>query len=168
MSRLSDLPRAAIRLTAILLAAVLSAQPNPGPPQPIPFSHKTHTAAGVKCLDCHTIRKPGFAAGLPGEAACMGCHSTVKTDSPAIQKLSEFHKTRKAVPWVKVYKVPDYVWFSHQVHYREAHIECDTCHGLVAEREAIVKERPTSMASCIECHEKNKASTDCGTCHDIH
>ena len=163
MSRLSEL-----LLETVLLAAGLAAQQNPGPQQPIPFSHKTHTAQGVKCLDCHTIRKPGFAAGLPQEAACMGCHSTVKTDSPAIQRLSEFHKSGKPVPWVRVYQVPDFVWFSHQVHYREGHIECETCHGPVAQRDVIAKEKPTSMVACVECHEKNKASTDCGRCHDIH
>ena len=151
-----------------VVAVVISAQQNAGPPQPIPFSHKRHTAVGVKCLDCHTIRKPGFLAGLPPEATCMGCHSTVNTDSPAIQKLSEFHKSKKPVPWVNVYQVPDFVWFSHEVHYREAHIECETCHGPVAERKVIVKERPTSMTSCVECHDKNKASTECRLCHDMH
>ena len=45
-------------------AALLGAEDAPPAPQPIPFSHKTHTAAGVKCLDCHALRKPGFAAGI--------------------------------------------------------------------------------------------------------
>jgi cytochrome c7-like protein/class III cytochrome C family protein len=152
----------------ILVVWVLSGQQNPGPQQPIPFSHKSHRAVGIKCLDCHTIRKPGFEAGLPQEATCMGCHSTVKPDSQTIKKLAEFYKAKKPVPWIKVYTVPDFVWFSHEVHYRGAHLECETCHGAVAEREVIAKEKPTSMNACVECHERYKASTDCGICHDIH
>jgi hypothetical protein len=163
MSRLSKL-----LLWAGLLAMVLPAWQNSGPQQPIPFSHKTHAATGADCVDCHAIRKPGFAAGFRAEATCMGCHSTVKTDSPAIQKLSEFYKTKKPVPWVTIYQVPDFVWFSHESHYRRAHLKCENCHGPVSDREVVVKEKPTSMNSCIACHEQNKAPTDCGFCHDIH
>ena len=155
-------------LMGILLSVVVAGQQSAGPQQPIPFSHKGHTAAGVKCLDCHTIRKPGFAAGLPQEGTCMGCHASVKTDSPEIQKLAAFYKAKKPVPWIKVYQVPDFVWFSHELHYRNAHIGCENCHGPVADRDIIAKERPTSMNSCVECHEKSKASTTCAACHDIH
>ena len=96
----------------------------------------------------------------------MGCHATIKTGSSAIQKLAEFHKAKKPVPWVKVYRVPDYVWFSHEVHFREARVECGNCHGPVADREVIVKEKPTSMTSCMNCHEKHGASNECDVCHD--
>jgi hypothetical protein len=135
-------------------------------PQPIPFSHKTHVAAGVKCLDCHPMRKPGFAMGLPREQTCMGCHATVKADSPAIQKLASFAKAKTEVPWVRIYRVPDYVWFSHESHHREAGIACETCHGPVSQRDVLVKEKATSMAACMECHTAHKASNECNFCHD--
>lgn len=162
---------------AVLLASVLVAlaqspgQPETAPdkplaPQPLPFSHKTHVAAGVKCLDCHPIRKPGFAAGLPKEQTCMGCHATVKTDSPAIQKLVSFAKSKTEIPWVRIYRVPDYVWFSHESHHREAGIGCETCHGPVAQRDVLAKEKPTSMASCMECHTAHQAPNECNFCHD--
>ncbi len=138
----------------------------PPAPQPIPFNHKQHVSLGVKCGDCHTMRKPGFAAGYPGEATCMGCHVTVKKDSAAIQKLAEFAKSKQPVPWVKVYRVPDYVWFSHELHNKEAGIECTECHGQVAERELIVKEKSTSMKACMDCHDQRKASNECDVCHD--
>jgi hypothetical protein len=156
------------RLIAPLLAAMLLAWQEPAPIQPVPFSHKAHTAAGVKCLDCHPIRKPGFEAGFPKETACMGCHSTVRTESPAIGKLTEFYKSGKPVPWVKVYQMPDFVSFSHELHYRKAHIDCENCHGAVGDRDVIAREKPVSMNWCVGCHEKNKASVDCGVCHDIH
>ena len=152
------------RLVTILPAALLlSAQ---ALQQPIPFSHRAHTAAGVKCLDCHAIRKPGFAAGLPKEETCMACHSTIKTDSQSVQKLANYFKDKKPVPWVRVYRVPDYVWFSHESHHKVAQIACETCHGPVAERDVLIKEKPTSMASCMECHAARKAPNECNFCHE--
>ena len=155
-------------LIFFLAALLAAAEDKPPAPQPIPFSHKAHTAAAVKCLDCHTLRKPGFAAGLPSEQTCMGCHATIKADSPAIQKLAEYARAKKPAPWVRVYRIPDYVWFSHAVHHKEANIGCEVCHGPVGERQVLTKEKPTSMASCMECHARNKAPNDCsGVCHDV-
>ena len=76
--------------------------PKPPPEQPLPFSHKVHAATGIKCTDCHTIRPPGDHAGLPAEAVCMGCHATVRKDSPAIERLAAFAKAGQRVPWVRV------------------------------------------------------------------
>ena len=156
--------------TALLAVAAQQAsqltKEKPPPPQPIAFNHKQHVALGVKCLDCHTMRNPGFAAGYPQESTCMGCHVTVKKDSGSIQKLAEFAKAKRPVPWVKIYSVPDYVWFSHEIHHKEAGIECAECHGPIAEREVIVKEKATSMKACMDCHDKRKASNECDVCHD--
>ena len=149
-------------LAMLLLCASLRA----GEEQPIPFSHKTHTKSGIKCQDCHTLKKPGFAAGLPKEQTCMGCHATIKADSPPIQKLAEYAKANKPVPWVRIYRLPDYVWFSHAVHHQEAALACETCHGPVAEREVVTKEKPITMIACMDCHRQNKAPNGCNVCHD--
>jgi len=133
--------------------------------QPIPFSHKVHSGLGIKCLDCHPIREPGYQAGYPKETTCMGCHASIKKDSEAIRKLEEFARSRKPVPWVKVYHVPDYVWFSHASHVQDAKIACETCHGAVAASEVIAKEASTSMHSCMQCHAKHGASNACDSCH---
>jgi hypothetical protein len=135
-------------------------------PQPIPYSHKTHLALGLQCQQCHTIPDPGFSATFPKEEACMACHQTIKADSPAIQKLAEFHKNEKPVPWERVYRVPDYVWFSHELHHKEAKVACETCHGPVAERDVLGKEKSTSMASCMTCHAEMQAANECDVCHD--
>lgn len=151
---------------ALLAQAERPAVEAPPPPQPIPFNHKVHVGFGIKCLNCHALKEPGAYAGYPKENLCMTCHETIKSDSPAIQKLAEHAKMGKPIPWVKIYKVPEYVWFSHQAHHKGAAIECETCHGPVAEREVIVNERPTSMQSCMACHAKRGASNDCGFCHN--
>ena len=113
-----------------LLAAQNSAPPvpvktqSPAPPQPIPFSHKAHAALGVKCLDCHPIKDPGLAAGYPREATCMACHVSIKTESPAVQKLAAYEKAGEAIPWVKIYQAPNYVYFPHDIHHKQAEIGC--------------------------------------------
>lgn len=141
--------------------------PKAPPEQPIAFSHKVHAGARIKCLDCHSMKPPGDTAGYPGEATCMGCHSTVKKESPAIQKLAEAARQRKPVAWVRVYRLPKTVYFSHEVHYKKTG-DCAVCHGPVAEREAIGQERSIAMTECMSCHDRYKASNDCGLCHDSH
>ena len=146
--------------------AVEEKLPKAAPVQPIPFNHKVHVATGAKCLDCHPIRGDGFQAGLPRESTCMGCHTSIKKDSPHVQQLAEFAKQRKPVPWARIYTVPDYVWFSHASHATDAKISCETCHGPVAEREVLAKEKPTNMYSCMTCHAKHGAPNGCDFCHN--
>jgi Cytochrome c7 and related cytochrome c len=159
-----------VPFAAVLLAGAAWAQfvPKAPPEQPIAFNHKVHVGLGVKCMDCHTIKAPGDFAGYPSEAACMGCHLTVKADSPAIQKLAAFAKEKKHVPWVRIYKLPKIVYFSHEVHHKQAGVDCAVCHGPVAEREAIGQEKSVAMADCMKCHDQYKASNKCDLCHDSH
>lgn len=142
-------------------------QPAPVPvEQPLPYSHKTHVALGIQCRDCHAIADPGFAAGYPAEATCMACHASIKADSPHIQLLAKLNAEGTAVPWNRIYRVPDFVWFSHASHVEDAGVECETCHGPVAQREVLFQEKPTTMAACMECHARNNAPNDCDLCHD--
>ncbi len=152
--------------TAALAPSAEQADAPEGPKQPIPFSHKIHVGMGLKCLDCHAMKDPGFAAGYPKEATCMACHAAVKTDSPHIRRLAEYEKKNEAVPWVKVYRVPDYVYFSHAFHHQDAGVACGTCHGPVAERDVIAREKPVTMAACMSCHDKTGAPNECDLCHD--
>jgi hypothetical protein len=141
--------------------------PKTPPEQPIPFNHKVHAAQSIQCVDCHLMKPPGDLAGYPAEASCMGCHATVKKESPAIQKLAAFAKEHKPVPWVRVYRLPKTVYFSHEVHYKKTS-DCVVCHGPVAERAAIGQEKSIAMTECMSCHDRYRASNDCGLCHDSH
>ena len=132
--------------------------------QPLPYSHKTHLKMGLKCIECHTMPGKGEAATFPAETKCMQCHASVKTDSPHIQKLTEYAKKKEAVPWVRIYRVPEFVWFSHKVHTKIA--GCERCHGPVAERDVMTKEKPIDMNSCMACHDEHKASNECNLCHN--
>jgi hypothetical protein len=116
--------------------------------QPIPYSHKTHLKMGLKCNECHTMPGKGEAATFPAESKCMTCHTAIKKESKHIQLLAEYAAKKEPVPWVRVYKLPGFVWFSHKVH--TAVVDCAQCHGNVAESEVIKKEKPITMNACIK------------------
>lgn len=135
-------------------------------PQPVRYSHKRHLALGMRCLDCHKGAVEKDQAGLPGTVLCLGCHSTIKTDSPEIRKLAEIHKRGEKIRWVRVYRVPDFVFFSHASHLKAGE-QCVTCHGPVQERDVLAKEVSTSMTACMNCHAVRKASNECVLCHQL-
>lgn len=144
----------------LLLASGLYAQQ-----QPVPYSHKIHLVLGLKCNSCHKNRDPGEVMGYPAESLCMSCHQAVKADSPYISKLAAAAAEKKPLPWVRVYRLPAYVYFSHRVH-TKAGVTCEACHGPVRERDVITKEVANNMRSCMACHTASKARNDCGTCHE--
>jgi len=133
-------------------------------PQPIAFSHKLHTQFIQKCGDCHAISEGDMT--YPPESKCMQCHETIAAESPEIKKLTALYKEHKPVPWVQVYVLPDFVFFSHDVHHTKAKIDCETCHGAVRDRDVIIKEKPISMSACVDCHQMKKAPVKCDTCHN--
>ena len=135
------------------------------PVQPIPYSHKQHVAMGLKCAGCHEMADPGEMMGIPAAAKCMTCHQSVKKDSPAIQKLAAFADQKEPVPWVRVYQIPGYVFFSHKEHLATG-ATCETCHGKVPDRERLFRETDISMGGCMKCHQIKKVSIDCTFCHE--
>ncbi len=135
-------------------------------PQPIAFSHNTHTASGVKCLDCHTGAASKERAGLPNVDQCLLCHDSIKRESPEIQKLAAVSKRGEKLDWVRVYEVPDFVFFSHANHIKAGE-QCTTCHGDVQQRDVLAKEVSTSMIECMNCHLAREASRKCHLCHDL-
>jgi cytochrome c7-like protein/class III cytochrome C family protein len=133
--------------------------------QPIPFSHKLHASFIKDCLTCHAMSGSGWEMSYPPEANCMECHATISTKSPAINKLAAYYNEHKAVPWVKIYKLPDEILFSHKRHVKSK-VECTACHGPVAEREVVTKERSIWMEFCVDCHKDRKAPSTCRSCHN--
>ncbi len=157
-----------LRLVVLALAVTgLTLAEEPAKPiQPIPFSHKIHiTSLKLKCTECHEIAEPGYAAGFPKAETCMRCHASVKTKSPAIAKLREYASKSNDVPWVRIYKVPDFVFFAHKTHVNNAKLDCEACHGAVKKHDVLIKEKPTSMKFCVDCHNTMGASAECNFCH---
>jgi hypothetical protein len=139
--------------------------PPSAPAQPIPFSHKQHLAMKFKCKMCHANPDPGDSMGIPAASVCMQCHSAIKTDSPAIQKVASYAAQKRDIPWVRVYRIPSYVDFSHKTHLASG-ATCETCHGHVEQRDALFRETDISMGGCMECHRQHKAPIDCTACHE--
>ena len=142
-------------------------RPPPPPEQPIPYNHKLHLAQGLECLTCHETAETADHATLPPTATCMRCHAKVKTDSPDVQKLAAFDGKKEDVPWRRVYRLPEYVYFSHKTHLAsDKSVTCQTCHGNVREMTVMQKVKDTSMAACVECHKQRSAPVTCDTCHE--
>ena len=134
------------------------------PEQPIPFSHKAHAGdLKLKCKMCHP--GSGETMQIAKASVCMQCHSAIKTDSPAIQKLAAFAKSDREIRWARVYEIPSYVYFSHKSHLDSGNT-CENCHGHVAERAQLSREGDISMGGCMTCHRVKKVSIDCTFCHE--
>jgi predicted CXXCH cytochrome family protein len=138
---------------------------DPGP-QPVAFGHRAHTEAGLKCSDCHGTVETEDQAGMPSTGKCMACHRVTKTESEEVKKLAGYHARKEKIPWVRVYTVPDIVFFSHANHLR-AQVKCEDCHGDAGSSERLMKVKATNMASCMTCHAQRQASTDCSLCHQL-
>jgi hypothetical protein len=155
-----------VRLLLLTVTLLLAANETPPPPpaQPIPFSHQHHAGTlNLPCKTCHTNPAPGELMTFPVESKCMACHATIKTDSPHIEKLANFAKDKKRVPWVRIYQVPTYVYWSHKSH---AAMSCEDCHGEVKTMPAMFKAKEMNMGACMTCHMQKKVSNDCQFCHD--
>ncbi len=140
-------------------------EPRRGPVQPVPFSHKEHAGKlKMPCQYCHTLSRSGETLMIPRASFCMQCHQTIATDNPGVQKLAEYAKTDRTLPWVRIYELPSFVSFSHKVHLQHG-ATCEECHGEVAQRARLYKESDISMATCVNCHRAKQASIDCSTCH---
>lgn len=135
------------------------------PEQPIPYSHKVHVGAGMKCAECHVMPDPGEMMTFPATSKCMSCHVAVKKDSAAIQKLASFAESKRRVPWVRIWQIPSYVSFSHKAHI-EAGASCAKCHGEVKDHDRLARETDMSMTGCMNCHRETKASVSCTFCHE--
>jgi len=135
------------------------------PVQPIAFSHKQHAGDhAISCLFCHRSAPKSRVAGIPAVADCRACHLFIAQNAPEIKKLMEYWEKKEPIPWVRVYGVPDHVYFPHMMHIR-AGLVCSGCHGEVAAMERITRSVKLNMGWCLDCHRKHKASIDCWTCH---
>ncbi len=135
------------------------------PEQPIAFSHKSHAGENeIDCQYCHTYARRSEIAGIPSVSKCMNCHLNLNSDSPEIAKLTEYYDEEKPIEWVRVYDLPDHVWFSHKRHIAKD-VECRTCHMAVETYEVQTRMINYRMKFCLDCHQENDASTDCWTCH---
>lgn len=114
------------------------------------FSHKRHAPLKFSCVQCHTGAEASERAGFPAVGKCQACHSGYAAK----------------IPSQRVYRVRDFVLFSHAVHVK-AKTECASCHGDVWQQERVALFRPTTMVACVDCHKERKATEVCNSCHEL-
>jgi hypothetical protein len=177
-------------LTILPSRPFLSSSQAAAPSQPIAFSHKIHAGQfKIDCQYCHADARRSEYAGIPSVTRCMGCHKITAADRPEIKKLAEYLAKQEPIPWVRVYKVPEFTYFPHKPHVR-AGVRCQTCHGPVETMDVVsaktgqsllndvlnlttlpVNPPRLTMGWCIECHRElnqtqgKKAPLDCFACH---
>jgi len=126
------------------------------PTQPINYSHELHAGQmGIDCQYCHTGATKGRHAMVPPVSTCMNCHQVARTDSPEIQKLTKFYNDDQPVPWKRVHKLPEHVYFNHSVHVNKG-LACQECHGQIQTMPVVAQVKPFMMADCLECHRTAK------------
>ena len=143
-----------------------------GPAQPIFFSHVIHTGSyQIACQYCHANARRSGDAGIPSVEKCMGCHKIVAAQgNEQVQKLHRFWEKQESVPWIRVFRIPEYAQFPHKNHI-QAGLVCQTCHGRVEAMEQVhaktgqnivndlgnlaampVPGPKLTMGWCVECH----------------
>lgn len=122
------------------------------PHQPVPFSHRHHAGElGIDCRYCHADVEKGPKAGLPPTATCMTCHSQIWTNASMLEPVRRSLANRKPLRWVRVAKLPDYVFFRHDVHIAKG-VGCVTCHGRIDTMPLTYRDKAFTMQFCIDCH----------------
>lgn len=160
----------AVVASLVILASLfglVAARALSGPEQPIPFPHVSMVGQGVQCLFCHSDAMRSPAAGIPSVERCMGCHRVIATNAAAIQTLAGYSQRGDTIPWVRVYVLPRFVYFSHEVHLASG-INCERCHGDVGRMKVTVRAVHMNMGWCLDCHEKQPNADqlrDCQVCH---
>jgi hypothetical protein len=160
-----------LALTATGAYLVLGRGAPQGPAQPIEFYHSVHAGQNqIPCMYCHYTADRSNSAGLPSVGTCVGCHvpggqvtppeqaqamfPTVERDSmwaAEIDKMVGYWRRGEAIPWVRVYNLPQHVQFPHSMHI-QAGLECSTCHGPVEEMERVYQYSSLQMGWCVQCH----------------
>jgi mono/diheme cytochrome c family protein len=161
------------------------------PRQPIFFNHVIHAGSfQIPCQYCHADARRSEYAGLPSVERCLGCHKIIGAqDNPEIQKIHGYARRGQPIPWVRIFRLPEFTYFTHRAHVRSG-LECQTCHGPIERMRVVGADtgpklsddllrlvgfrpapRPLSMGWCIECHREQNATRgthaplECVTCH---
>lgn len=148
-----------IFITYSLVAGAIAIGHSPGyaPDQPVKFSHAVHAGQnGTDCIYCHSYAPYSKSAGFPAENVCMNCHLLVRNGTRSgafeIDKVIKGYEELKSIEWVKVYNLPDHVFFSHGQHAGAGGISCQECHGNVEKTDRISLSNELTMGWCINCH----------------
>jgi hypothetical protein len=120
--------------------------------QPVQFDHRHHVAdIGIDCRYCHQTVEKSASAGYPPTQVCLNCHSQVWNKSPLLDLVRQSYFTDTPIPWKRVHRLPDFVYFNHSIHVNKG-VGCETCHGRIDKMAAVEQENDLTMGWCLNCH----------------
>jgi len=120
--------------------------------QPIQFSHAHHVGGvGLDCRYCHTTVEKSSFAGIPPTKTCINCHSQIWTNAPILEPVRASFRDDTPLNWVRVNDLPDFVYFSHQIHVKQG-VGCATCHGPIDQMPLTYQSASLQMEWCLDCH----------------
>ena len=120
--------------------------------QPIQFSHAHHVGGeGIDCRYCHSSVETSAFAGIPPTKTCMNCHSVLFSNAAILEPVRASFKNDTPLTWIRVNDLPDFVYFSHQIHVRQG-VGCATCHGPIDKMPLTYQARSLQMEWCLDCH----------------
>jgi len=126
------------------------------PVQPVAFDHYLHVEQlGMDCRYCHTYVDRSEHSNVPTTETCYSCHGPDKGNilarSDKLSLVRESYASGEPIPWVRIHRTPDYVYFSHKAHVNRG-ISCYECHGQINKMQEVYHAEPLSMNWCLECH----------------
>jgi len=153
-------------VAGVLLVSLVSGPAQSAPHQPIDFYHSLHSGElKIACGYCHPTAETAAFAGMPSTQLCMSCHRVVSTYQPEIWKLRSYWEMDASIPWNRVTDLPAHVYFNHAAHTASGRMSCEPCHGRVESMALVKQVKPMTMGWCLDCHRKERASTECWSCH---
>lgn len=164
------LAAAALALTLGGCSCTMGSQQGYAPEQPVAYSHALHAGElQLDCQYCHFGASRSRHAGIPPAQVCMNCHTQVLKDSPEVKKVAAAVAEDRPIQWVKVHRLPDHAFFSHQNHVQGG-VACQECHGPVETMVRVEQVERMTMGWCLDCHrarapQVSAATTDCAGCH---
>ena len=87
-----------------------------------------------------------------------------KYSQATIQTLLDHWQRQQPIAWVRLQRLPDFVYFTHERHLAHG-LQCSTCHGEVDRMTTTPRAATYEMGWCLSCHRQRGASRDCVTCH---
>jgi hypothetical protein len=106
---------------------------------------------GIQCQYCHTSVEKSSYAGIPPTKTCMNCHAQIWTNAELLEPVRHSWATGESITWTKVHDLPDFVYFSHEIHVNKG-IGCSSCHGRVDEMPIMYQQNTLQMEWCLNCH----------------
>ena len=69
----------------------------------------------------------------------------------SLQPVRDSWATGQSLVWTKVHDLPDFVYFSHEIHVNKG-IGCASCHGRVDQMPLMYAQNTLQMEWCLDCH----------------